>query len=48
MKRTKPQVVGPSFLEFHEFSHYINDIDAVGDLLYGVGGDHERFGVWGL
>lgn len=42
MEGTIANIIGASFLKFHKFPHNINDIDSVGDLLYGVGGDHGR------
>jgi hypothetical protein len=40
VKRTEAQVIGSAFLKLHKFSHDIHDINATGDLLYGVGRNH--------
>ena len=39
MKRTVADIIGTPFLQFHKLAHHINDVDPVGDLLYGVRGD---------
>jgi hypothetical protein len=40
MKRTKSHIIGTPFLKLHKLAHYINNINAAGNLLYGVGADH--------
>ena len=36
MKRTKTEVIGPSFLEFYKTTDHIDDIEACKYLLYSV------------
>ena len=35
VKRAVANVIGTSFFQFHKFTHYLNDVNAVGNLLYG-------------
>jgi len=36
VKRAKPQVVGPPFLQFHEIAYNLHNINAGKDLLYSI------------
>ena len=36
MKRTKPEITGASFFQFHKTTNDLNDIDAAENLLYGI------------
>ena len=40
MERTKTQEVSTPFLQLHELTNHVQDVQATEDLLYGIGGDH--------
>ena len=40
MERTKPHIIAAALLQLHKFTHHINNINATGNLLYGLWGNH--------
>lgn len=42
MKRAKAYIVSTPLFQFYKLTHNINDVDTIGDLLYGIRTDQEH------